>query len=252
MNKIIAILLLFAISNALNAQELFQAKSFSYDSLELPYRILYPENFNSNEKYPLVLFLHGSGEKGDDNKKQLVHGSKLFEQSREEFPAIVIFPQCPVESRWTKLMNEGAETEINYDESPALGMTMVLGLLDSLLKLDFIDQTRIYGGGLSMGGRGTFEIVWRRPEIFAAAFAICGDACLDCAKDYNPDLSMWIFHGAKDDVVLPENSKLMAEKLKPVISEVKYTLYPEANHNSWDPAFAEPELLPWLYSKRLK
>ena len=105
----------------------------------------------------------------------------------------------------------------------------------------------MYVGGLSMGGMGTFEIVWRNPKLFAAAFPICGGADTGSAKKFSK-ISWWIFHGAKDDVVLPLFSQRIVTALQQINADVKFTLYPEANHNSWDNALAEPELMPWLFS----
>ena len=105
--------------------------------------------------------------------------------------------------------------------------------------------------GLSMGGMGTFELVRRKPATFAAAVPICGGAHEATAKGLRKT-AWWIFHGAKDDVVPPHYSKIMADALKKQKANVKFTLYPDANHNSWDPAFAEKDLLPWLFSHKRK
>lgn len=137
----------------------------------LSYRILYPKNFNPAEKYPLVLFLHGAGERGDDNKKQLVHGSSLFlnQKNRENFPAVVIFPQCPSSEYWAKAdierSPEGNTFKFDYSGAPNKSMGLVMKLLDQYSQNHFIDQKRLYVGGLSMGGMGTFEILSRMPNV---------------------------------------------------------------------------------------
>ena len=100
-----------------------------------------------------------------------------------------------------------------------------------------------------MGGMGTFEIAWRNPTLFAAAFPICGGGDPATAKEISK-INWWVFHGAKDDVVPPSNSETMVTALKAAKADVKFTLYPDANHNSWDPAFAEPGLLPWLFTQK--
>ncbi len=220
---------------------------------KLNYRVLFPENFNTNDKFPLVLFLHGSGERGTDNEKQLVHGSKLFSENINSFPAIVVFPQCPPDQYWSNVVkkktNAGIDFEYSYGGPPTPAMELLLSMLDSMLTEKFIDKNRVYVGGLSMGGMGTFELLWRRNDTFAAAFSICGGGSTEFANHYDQNLSIWIFHGAKDDVVKPEQSKKLANALDGKIKEVKYSLYPNANHNSWDPAFAEKNLLHWLFSK---
>ena len=105
----------------------------------------------------------------------------------------------------------------------------------------------MYIGGLSMGGMGTYEFVRRNRGVFAAAFAICGGARPETAKEMK-EVSWWLFHGAKDNVVPPEFTEQMAKALKSAGAKVKYTVYPDAGHNSWDAAFAEPEFLPWLFA----
>lgn len=102
-----------------------------------------------------------------------------------------------------------------------------------------------------MGGMGTFELVYRRPELFAAAFPICGGGSTGMAEKYNKNISFWIFHGAKDDIIPPVHSKDMAEAILYAGLEVKLSIYPNANHNSWDKAFNEPGFLKWLFSKSL-
>lgn len=223
----------------------------------LPYRLLLPKNFDPSKKYPLLLFLHGSGERGRDNEAQLIHGSKLFVQDsiRTNFPAIVVFPQCSADSYWSNVQSgydslsktrtfvflEGGE--------PTIAMKLLIQLLGELKHQYKLDDDRYYVGGLSMGGMGTFELVRRKPKLFAAAFPICGGANTANAKKLKRPY-WWIFHGLKDNVVPPELSKQMATALQAENAMVKLTLYPEANHNSWDSAFAEKELLPWLFSNR--
>jgi len=120
--------------------------------------------------------------------------------------------------------------------------------MDSFTSQNFVDINKIYVGGLSMGAMGTFELLARRPQMFAAAFAICGGANPEIIKEYPQNLNIWIFHGEKDNVVGSEFSKLMAREINSAGGNAKLSLYPDVNHNSWDPAFAEPYLLPWLFS----
>jgi predicted peptidase len=221
----------------------------------LPYRVLLPGNYDASKKYPLILFLHGSGERGRDNEKQLVHGSKLFlkEEIRKNFPAVVVFPQCPEESYWSNVIRSQSDGKLTWEfiegGAPTKAMILAQALVKDLLKKYPIEKKQVYVGGLSMGGMGTFEIVRRNPKIFAAAFPICGGAAPATAEKLKK-VHWWVFHGSKDNVVPQSHSDLMVEALKKVNASVKYTIYPEANHNSWDPAFAEPELLPWLFSHK--
>ena len=233
----------------------YEREIYRYKKDTLPYRILYPVNFDVKQDYPLIFFLHGSGERGNDNEKQLVHGSDLFLQpsNREQYPAIVVFPQCPGGDAWTRRAMKTVDGKRQFyfkkGGRPSPPMNVLLHLVDSMYQLSFIDKTRVYVGGLSMGGMGTFELVRRRPGIFAAAFPICGGGNPKNAKQYAETIPFWIFHGAKDDVVPPEYSEQMVEAIQSKGGQVRFSLYPEADHNSWDKAFAEPELLPWLFSK---
>lgn len=220
------------------------------------YRILFPENFNPNAKYPIIFFLHGSGERGNDNEKQLTHGGQLFlkDNIRKNFPSIVVFPQCPENDYWANvniIRNDKEKRNFSFVEGgkPTKIMHSLVGMVNDFLKKPYVNKDQVYIGGLSMGGMGTFELLRRKRYTFAAAFSICGGDNTNNIKKYQR-VPLWLFHGAKDDVVDPAFSMVIAERLKNVGDEVKFTLYPKDNHNSWDSAFAEPELLPWLFSHK--
>lgn len=232
----------------------YKKEQFVSGTDTLNYRILFPKDFSETQKYPVVLVLHGAGERGDDNKSQLVHGGDLFlkDSVREQFPAIVIFPQAPKDDYWAKV-------EVNRDIKPFVfdfknkaestpSLKLVMELMEEMKQKSFVDDDRLYVGGLSMGGMGTFEIIFKKPELFAAAFAICGGANTEIAAEYPENFDIWIFHGEQDDVVLPKYSKAMARTINHHGGNAKLSLYPEDNHNSWDSAFAEPYLLKWLFS----
>lgn len=254
------LMILLMIPFAASAQDVkfdeFKKENFVRKGDTLPFRILYPENFRKSKKYPVVLFLHGAGERGNDNKAQLLHGGDLFLKNREKFPAIVIFPQVPKDDYWSnvEVNRETRPFEFHYKNGgkPTRSMELVMELMDSVTKQKFVDKSRVYVGGLSMGGMGTFEILGRKPKMFAAAIAICGGADPEIAKKYKEDLDIWIFAGEKDDIVPPEFSKTMARVINHLGGNARLSLYPEDNHNSWDSAFAEPELLPWLFKHTLK
>ena len=240
---------------AAQGSDAFNRKSFILKKDTLLYRILLPEKFQEDLQYPLLLFLHGAGERGNDNEKQLVHGAKIFlkKENRTEYPAIVVFPQCPKDDFWSNVVrdvSEDGQRNFTFQKGgkPNPAMKLTMKLIHALKKEPFVDVNRIYVGGLSMGGMGTFEIVGRMPGTFAAAFPICGGGNPDMAKKYARKVPFWIFHGAKDDVVLPKYSEQMVKAIQNHGGEVKLTLYPNANHNSWDAAFAEPELMPWIFS----
>jgi predicted peptidase len=127
-------------------------------------------------------------------------------------------------------------------------MHALMAFIDDFLDKPYADKHHVYVGGLSMGGMGTFEIIGREPKLFAAAFAICGGDNTLNAKKYAKKVPLWIFHGAKDKTVSPDHSQVMVDAIKAAGGDPKFTLYPNDDHDSWTDAFAEPELLPWLFS----
>jgi|25_taG_2_1085351.scaffolds.fasta_scaffold01652_2 predicted peptidase len=249
-------LLLIPFTLSAQEQEAFKKEHFIKDSDTLHYRILFPKDFSEEKEYPVVLFLHGAGERGSNNQSQLTHGSELFLKNQEEFPAIVIFPQAPKEDYWAKVEVKRDTIPFQFDfmnEKPATkSLQLVMDLIDEMTSKSYVNKDRIYVGGLSMGGMGTFEIIYKKPEMFAAAFAICGGANPEIAKEYPEGFNIWLFHGKKDDVVLPKYSEAMARSINHYGGNAKLSLYPDDNHNSWDSAFAEPNLLPWLFSHSLE
>lgn len=236
------------------AQPSFQFKTLVHKKDTLPYRILLPVSYDPDVKYPVIYFLHGSGERGRDNQAQLVHGSKLFLDSanRRNFPAIVIFPQCPANDAWPPMFQTNAlKRSFDYQREPTNAMKMLLRLVKRIEKIYPTKKDQVYIGGLSMGGMGVFEIAARKPKLFAAAFPICGGGDTTSAPRMK-NIAWWVFHGDADNVVLPEYSVTMVDALRKAGAEVHFNLYPGANHNSWDRAFAEPGLLPWLFSMKKK
>jgi predicted peptidase len=237
----------------------FQKRTYSAGSDTLAYRVLFPENYDSTKQYPLLVFLHGAGQRGKDNQKQLSNGAALFlrDANRKQFPAIVIFPQCGLNDFWarTRIVNTATDsTPFKFEyltEVPMnKGLSLVSQLLDSLASAKNINNKQIYLGGLSMGGMGTFELLWRKPGFFAAAFPICGGGNTTMASLYAKGFPIWIFHGDKDPVVDVNDSRKMAEALKTAGANVKYTEYPGVKHDSWKKTFQEPQLLPWLFNQK--
>ena len=248
-------ILVMALTSA-RAQDLSKYESSVYvsDTDTLPYRILFPEHFDPAKKYPLVFFLHGAGERGSNNSAQLTHGAKLFldEEVRRRYPAIVVFPQCPSESYWanvqfkTDSLGRRSGFEFQKGGKPTVAMSALLGLTDRMLEKPFVDRDRVYLGGLSMGAMGTFELLRRKPKVFAAAFAICGGDNTKNVKKYKR-VPLWVFHGDADPIVPVSLSENVVEALRDKKADVKFTVYPGVGHNSWDNAFAEKQLLPWLF-----
>lgn len=260
MIKPLSIFLLLALAciSFSHAQELaaYKAELFISKGDTLPYRILYPQNFDESRKYPYLLLLHGAGERGRDNLAQLAHGSRLFagDDFRTSYPAIVVFPQCPPESYWANVTVERDTMPFQFDfktgGAPTKAMRLLLELVEEQTSRPYIDPQRLYVGGLSMGGMGTLELLRRKPGSFAAALAICGGDHPANAKKYADNTSIWLFHGTADNVVPVTYSRQLADTLKALEADMRYTEYPGVKHDSWDHAFAEPELAPWLFSKK--
>jgi len=234
---------------------LFHKKTYTKGNQFMPYRILLPQDYDTNRAYPLLLVLHGAGERGNDNEAQLKHGADLFLKTevRQDYPAIVVFPQCAQDGYWSNVDRERGEAKFTFTFSsngaPTPQMETLQNLVADLTKRYNVDLSRIYVGGLSMGGMGTFEIVRRNPKLFAGAFAICGGAHPDTASKMI-NTPFWIFHGDSDKVVAYEHSVLIVAALKAAGAKVKFTTYDGVGHNSWSKAFEDKQLLPWLFSNK--
>lgn len=256
----VIITLLIVISSSAQDSALYKKQVFTKGNDSLNYRIMYPSQYDVNKKYPVIIFLHGSGERGSDNEKQLVHGAKLFADSmnRAKFPAFVIFPQCPESDFWARIKEDSTGNDslgrFHYTSDEEIGpaLSLVADLADSLAKTLQVNTKKIYLGGLSMGGMGTFELLWRKPRFFAAGFPICGGGDPAKVNAYAKGFPMWVFHGGADPVVPVSNSRLMVKALKKAGAKVKYTEYAGVGHDSWTNAFAEPGLLDWVFKQELK
>lgn len=216
----------------------------------LPYRLLLPEGYSPNKHYPLLVFLHGAGERGSDNELQLVHGSRLFltAENRKKFPVIVAFPQCPEDSYWAKIASSRPfRFHKERPENPQLDL--LEDWLAMLEKKYPVRPDQIYVGGLSMGGMGTLELLYRNPNKFAAAFAICGGVDPSWAEQIQ-HTPLWLFHGKLDAVVPYAFSDDLHQALIKRGAPVKFNTYPDYNHNSWDAAFEEPDFLSWLLTHK--
>lgn len=216
---------------------------------KLPYRFFIPENIQEDKKYPLLLFLHGAGEWGDDNDIQLRHFPSIFIDSTNSAnnPCYILVPQCTESSPWSSFPQyPGVYTPAEPTKSTA----QVLSLIDTLLHSDSlqIDPDRVYVTGYSLGGEGTFDIIARAPDLFAAAIPICGIA--DTAKaQLMVNTPLWIFLGSEDDINDVNYSRIIVDALEKIGKPPKYTEYEGGGHYIWGAAYSEPELLPWLFSQ---
>ena len=223
------------------------------------YQVFVPDNWTPKQKWPIVLFLHGSGERADDGLQQTDIGiGTAIRMDRSQFPAIVVMPQCRKNLWWVEPpMNE-----------------MAIATLEAATKEFHGDTSRTYLTGLSMGGYGTWYLAQKYPGRFAALVVICGGihppaatlkahpelikwAPEDGPKSYAEaaarigKVPVWIFHGADDEIVPVTESQRMQAAMKQIGAEVHYTEYPAVKHVSWDKAYDDPKLFPWLFSKSL-
>lgn len=210
-------------------------------------RMFIPEH-SKHQKLPLFVFLHGSGERGDDNEKQLLNVAPYLSSDsiQKRFPCILLFPQCPENDYWAPIdIVEGQWlTQTNEVATPV--MKKLIQYLDHNLDDPRIDQSRVYIGGLSMGGFGTWDLLSRKPEWFAAGVPICGGGDTTKVKYYS-DVPIWAFHGTDDDVVPEELTRKTVESLQRYGAPVRYTEFPGVDHHSWDPAIEYPGLMDWLF-----
>lgn len=211
----------------------------------LPYRLFIPLHYDQKKKYPLVLYLHGGGGRGNDNLKQIDGGNGYLvdfftsDETQARYPSFVVAPQSPMEG-W-----------IEADSiTPTRYLHLVYDLIGELQRMYNIDEARIYVAGQSMGGFGTFAIISEYPRTFAAGVALCGGG--DQTKVARlTNVPLWVFHGAKDDSVPVERSRTIVAAIKNAGgAKVKYTEYSDIGHIIWPSVVKETELLPWLFTQR--
>jgi predicted peptidase len=213
----------------------------------LNYRMLYPD-YDTLRKYPLVIFLHGSGERGNDNDAQLKWGVINFatDEMMVKHPAIVIAPQCPDEMSWSNFSRSNNNTMMTLQPQPSKPMQLVMELIRQLIKNMPVDTNRIYITGLSMGGYGTYDAIERYPNLFAAAMPVCGGGDVSKAATI-AHIPIWIFHGAEDAAVNPIYSLDMAQALTKAGAHPGLTMYPETGHFSWLAAYSDMNAMEWLF-----
>lgn len=214
-----------------------------------PYRLLKPAHIEPGKTYPVVLFLHGAGERGSDNKVQLLYLPEFMasDAPRARFPCFLIAPQCPSEKKWVDVNwseeHSVPSGELN-DEARA-----VIGMLDEVEQKYLVDRKREYLTGLSMGGYGTWALAIAFPERFAAVVPICGGGDEKQAARLT-DVPIWAAHGADDKAVPVQRSRTMIEAVRQAGGHPRYTEYPGVGHQSWMPAYSDPEgVIPWMFQQ---
>ncbi|MEM9053623.1 MAG: prolyl oligopeptidase family serine peptidase [Bacteroidota bacterium] len=213
------------------------------DSDSLPYRMLISD-YDTMSTYPLVIFLHGSGESGTDNESQLKWGVMNFATSEvmANHHPIVIAPQKRQDERWDNFSAE----DMTMQSKPSRAMALLRELIDELVEKFPVDRNRIYITGLSMGGFGAYDAISRYPDLFAAAVPVCGGGDTNQVEKFK-HVPMWIFHGAQDDVVKPSFSLDMLNALHEIGKTPGFTLLPETGHFAWISAYSNQEMINWLF-----
>ncbi len=200
-------------------------------NLEIQYQLFLPRDYrNDGQEWPMMLFLHGAGERGTDLELVKKHGPPNIVDSKSDFPFIVVSPQCPANQRF----------------NPA----ELIQLVDHLVAAYRVDKKRVYVTGLSMGGYGTWSLCAANPGRFAAAVPICGGGKTEDA-DKLKSLPLWVFHGANDGIVNVQQSEEMVKAIEAAGGNVKFTVYPEAGHDSWTETYNNQAVYDWLLSQKL-
>jgi predicted peptidase len=220
---------LMALAGAAPQESGFLDKTIDYNGAAVKYVVFVPKGYTSEKPHPAILFLHGSGEQGDDGKKQATQGlGNAIKLAEDKWNFIVIFPQKP----------QGRGGFAEHEK-------LILDIVEKTKKEYKVDDKRFYITGLSMGGYGTWMLTCKYPTMFTAAAPICGGGNpADAAKI--KDLPIWNFHGDKDTAVPIKRSQDMIDAVKAAGGTPKFTIYPGVGHNSWDKAYREENLAEWF------
>jgi predicted peptidase len=201
--------------------------------VSLRYLLFLPQAYGQDpeKKWPLILCLHGAGERGEDLALVKVHGIAKIVEHRPDFPFVCVSPQCPEDSWWP-----------DYTQT-------LKGLIDDILAQYAVDGTRLYLTGLSMGGYGTWALATRYPDLFAAIAPICGGGNPEVAPALK-EVAVWAFHGEADDLVPLQASQRMVDALRVAGGDVRFTVYPGVGHDAWTQTYQDPALYDWFLQHR--
>lgn len=229
--------------------DIFKKELYLNNGDTLRYRFLKPLSSSEQQLYPLVIFLHGAGERGNDNDVHIKHIAHLFtnEKNRTKYPCYVLAPQCPKSEMWARF--DGEIETMKIRKTPTKPMKLLIDLIEKTIHENPIDTSRIYITGLSMGGFGTWDLISRYPQKFAAAVPVCGGGDASKVALFR-HLPIWAFHGAKDNIVPPQHSRKMIAALQNNGALPGYNEYPDVAHASWVNAYREPMLLEWLFRQK--
>ena len=215
-----------------------KAASFKFERVKkdkLQYLVQFPEGFSKKDKdtlWPMIVFLHGAGERGPDLEKVKVWGPpEMVSKGEMKLPFIILSPQCPEGEDWSEHLDT------------------VVALIKETSKKYPVDKTRVYLTGISMGGGGTWQLAMKAPELFAAIAPVCGKGRRWTTEPLK-GLPVWMFHGDKDPVIMVQEAYIMNDALKEMGNEVRMTIYPGVQHNSWSATYSNPELYDWFLSHK--
>ena len=232
----------------------FYGREYRLDGDTLHYRVMFPEGYEHNIKFPLFIFLHSESQKGDDNVLQLKYGSELFANKnvRDWSPAVVLFPQCPEDDSWA-LYDYVYDGTIVVREEPE--QTKIASLLEKLIKLyadrPYVDKNRIYIVGMDMGAFGALDLAARNPKLFAAVVAMDG-AVEPVRMKKSKKTSYRIYHGVDDKVVPISMARDVFYELKSAGANAEMIELPETGHEAWKTALNSGDFLEWIFNISLK
>lgn len=259
---LVAMVSVMAVASAASADgrkavDRYEARSVTYTGGDYKdhvynFRVLPPAKVEKGKKYPVVLYLHGAGERGNDNVKQLIHTADWISEpaQRSKYACWLIIPQCPNGKMWIDA--HWGRKEHRMSPEPTHEARMALAALDAVMKAEAsADADRVYLTGLSMGGYGSWDLACRTPERWAAVVPICGGGDVKAAEKL-VGVPVWAWHGDKDGAVNVERSRGMIKAIKAAGGEPKYTELPGVGHNSWDAAYeGKDNVWDWMFSQRL-
>ncbi len=253
---LVTLLLAFSLSLSLAASETgFLERSVNVEGVDYRYQVFVPKDWTPDKEWPVILFLHGAGERGDDGVEQTQVGFPRTLKGKNDFPAVVVMPQCRRRTWWG---------------DPAMEAQTFAALEETMSRFNG-DPRRIYLTGLSLGGYGTWAFGYKYPKKFAALVPVCGgvrtgrsvtvprwhpaaDPSVDAYQETAREIGttpVWAFHGSSDPVVPVTESRQLTRALENSGGTVKYTEYEGVGHNSWDRAYSEPDLIDWLLAQTL-
>ena len=251
----VCVALVMCLVGSVFAADPYETDSITYTGGEYKnetfnYRIMKPAIVEAGKKYPLILFLHGAGERGNDNGKTLKHFCRMMAKAnyREQYPCYVLVPQCRTEKKWVNV-DWSTPNAFKVPDKPNHQMTVAIAALKKTIKENAVDEGRVYLTGLSMGGYGSWYLGAVHADWFAAVAPICGGGDMRLAKHF-VGKPVWAFHGDMDKAVPVQRSREMIEAIKKAGGDPKYTEWAGMGHNVWTRAYSDPKgLMPWMFKQ---